>query len=369
MATSDDVSALDPSRPWEVVLTSSDFGADAPVDECFSATPSERRAAHYWVRDFSSGAGDTPTVASQGLEIAKTPEIAGATYDGLIGSLATCRDTNRHISDYKVLGGLGDEADLFSMQYVDGGVVRDEYVVVTRTGTAISTWVVKAPASHPVRTRSLIKVAGAEVEAVCTDAEGACTSTPYTTDEQTPPADERAPGFLAAVDLPLFAAVPEPWVATTPKKVTKNPSLTDCDQANFRGAGADDVQARAYVIPSAPQVGPLFGMSETMGTFASDDAARQFVTQVTRFVGRCEDRQLNATVQQDDDLHLGSANGHVWQFDVAASETNILTFRVCLMRVGSTVAQVTFTPSDTFDVDHADYIDLAQLAAARLQQL
>ena len=43
-------------------------------------------------------------------------------------------------------------------------------------------------------------------------------------------------------------------------------------------------------------------------------------------------------------------------------------YRVCLLRVGDTVAEVTFTPSDAYDVDHASYVRLAQRAGQRLSQ-
>ena len=38
------------------------------------------------------------------------------------------------------------------------------------------------------------------------------------------------------------------------------------------------------------------------------------------------------------------------------------------MRVGETVAEVTFTPSAAYDVDHAEYVRLAERAGLRLAQ-
>lgn len=368
LATADDASVLDPSRPWDIVLTSSDFGDDKPVSDCLSTTPTEKRASHYWVRDFSSGAGDSPTEASQALEIATSPETAAATYEGIVASLSVCRDTQRHISEYKDVTGIGDDAAMFDMQYVAGGEVRDEQVLVSRSGTAISTWVVRAPDAKPVRSRLMLKVAGGEVDKLCADAEGACSITPYSTDEKTPPADSRAPGFLSPVDLPLFGQVAQPWLATNPTSVSGNPSATDCDQADFAGAGAQDLQARTFVVPNSSELGPLFGMTETKGRFGSATAARQFVADVAKSVKGCEKRQLSLTVQRTTELDSGPVHGVVWEIEAAASETNTITYRVCLVRIGATVAEVTFTPSESVDVDHAEYTRLAERAAARMQQ-
>jgi len=50
------------------------------------------------------------------------------------------------------------------------------------------------------------------------------------------------------------------------------------------------------------------------------------------------------------------------------SESESLTFRVALIRVGSQVAQVTFTPTQRFDLTPAEFNALVQRAALRITQ-
>ena len=52
--------ASTPTEVWRVTSTSADFGQSTPIDDCLQITPSEQRTAHYWVRDFTGGAGARP---------------------------------------------------------------------------------------------------------------------------------------------------------------------------------------------------------------------------------------------------------------------------------------------------------------------
>jgi hypothetical protein len=362
------VEALDPARRWEVVLTSSDFGADEPVTTCLAGSPSEKRATHYWVRTFSSGAGDDPTEAAQALEVAEDADDAQTTYERLVNEIGNCDDATRELTDYREVTDLGDAASMFTLRYAVEDGVREEQVTVVRTGKVVVTWAVRPTPAHPVRSRAVVKVSGNSVDPLCGEAEGECSTPPYDVKAEPPPPTRTAPGYLATVDLPVFAGVLKPWLATAPKDVVNNPSSTDCDNADFTAANATSVASRSYVIPDAPQLSAIFGMSETVGDFRTDGAARRFVSQVTKRVANCEDRQPNAVVQSTDEIDDGALHGMIWQIDISPSENASLVFRVALLRVGSTVTQVTFTPAEKFDVDSAQYRELAQRAGQRLQQ-
>jgi hypothetical protein len=366
LATPDDVRTLDEKSHWSTVITSSDFGDDKPVSECVAAPPSEKRADHYWVRRFAGGRADTAPQAAQSLEVAASAQTAKKTYDQLLDALSTCPEASRQLLSYRKVTGIGDRADLFTFRYVDGDDVRDELALISRTGTVVQTWVVR-PQSDTVRSRQVLKVGASSVDAVCADADGACSTAPYEAVDAMPVSDG-ADGFLATVDLPVFGGIDPGWAATPVANVAKNPSATACDRADFEAGGADNVKSRTYVVPGSKKLPPVFGMTETVGAFPSVNAARSFVSGVYRTVDRCGDKQANLAVQREDEVHVGAANGRAWQIESAASETRSFVYRVCLLRVGDTVAEVTFTPSDAYDVDHASYVRLAQRAGQRLSQ-
>jgi hypothetical protein len=264
--------------------------------------------------------------------------------------------------------GIGDQASMFTFRYVDGDHLRDEMVFLSRTGMVVQTWLVR-PQADDVRSRLVLKLGGTSVDAVCGDAEGTCSTSPYEAIEEVPPADESADGYLETVDLPVFAGIEPPWVATPiDTTVAKNPSATTCDDADFDAEGATRVTSRTYVVPESKELPAIFGMSETIGTFPSVNSARAFMTTVYKTVGKCEDKQANLAVQREDKVHIGQANGRVWQIKSAASQTTSFVYRVGLLRVGDTVAEVTFTPSDPYDIDHAAYVRLTERAGQRLIQ-
>ncbi len=212
----------------------------------------------------------------------------------------------------------------------------------------------------------MVKLAGSAIDKVCSEAVGGCAFPPYTITSQRPPVDATAEGFLSVVDLPLVPGVTDPWVATDPARVTGNPSATACDQTRFTGNGGSKTTSRSYVIPEAPQVPTLFGLTETRAAFASDQAARDFIADVARRVASCQQRQVTLSVPQSTSFSERRASGWVWQFRQKVSKEKIAIFRVALVRFGSEVAEVTFTPAGAYDVPQPSFIALAQRAATRL---
>jgi hypothetical protein len=367
LAAAADVRVLDEKSHWSTVITSSDFGDDQPVSACVTAPPTENRADHYWVRRFSAGSGDQAAQAAQSLEVAASPKLAKKTYGQLFGTLSACPGASRQLMSYRKVTGVGDEAGIFTYRYVDGDHVREEMALLSRTGTVVQTWVVQ-PRADTVRSRTLLKLGGVSVDTVCDDADGTCSTAPYEAIDEMPPSDGAADGFLDTVDLPVFAGIDPPWAATPVATVGKNPSATTCDAADFDAAGATTVTSRTYVVPGSKQLPAVFGMTQTVGVFPSANSASAFMSTVYRTVDKCGDKQPNLTVQREDQIHIGAANGRAWQIESAASETRSFVYRMCLLRVGKTVAQVTFTPSPPYDVDQAGYVQLAERAAQRLNQ-
>jgi hypothetical protein len=123
------------------------------------------------------------------------------------------------------------------------------------------------------------------------------------------------------------------------------------------------------VVPTADQVATIFGMTQTVGEFRSADAARDFVKGVRRSVATCNDRQLSLEVASSERRPLKRGSVDVWVVRAGTSESKALTFRMTLVRVGSSVTQLTFTPTRNYDVSPRRYDELARRAADRLNQL
>jgi hypothetical protein len=367
LATAADVRILDKSAPWRTALTSSDFGDDEPVTPCVATTPTEQRADHYWVRRFTAGKGDAAAQAAEALEVVSSADDARSSYSTLLETIAVCRTASRQLVEFKKVSGLGDQASMFGFRYVDGPSIRDETVLLVRTGVVVETWVLR-PQAHAVNRLRILDVVGKNVDALCADAQGACTSKHVAAVTRLPPADEASQGLLQTVDLPVLAGITPGWEQTPVQRVTRNPSATQCDRADFAGAGAADVISRTYVVPGSAKLPAVFGMTETTGRFSSADTAARFVSTVVETVRKCEKRTLTLTVARDQQVSVGPGVGHVWEIDSAASENTTFVFRVALLRVGTTVAQVTFTPSGRFDVEQGQYVALAKRAAQRIGQ-
>ena len=245
-----------------------------------------------------------------------------------------------------------------------------ENVVISESGPAVTVLSTTSPSGRAsaLSPSQIVRLAGTAVDRVCSETAGGCAFPPYTITSQSPPSDGTASGFLAVVDLPLVPGVSQPWVGTNPKRVTGNPSATACDQADFAGHGATGLMSRSYVIPQATGLPTLFGLSETLGTFPTNEAARAFLDDVTRDVASCHKRQVTLTVLKSTSFSLHRTSGRVWQLRQKVSKKKVVTFRVALVRFGDTVAEMTFTPVGTYDVSHVEFVALARRAAVRLNE-
>jgi hypothetical protein len=60
------------------------------------------------------------------------------------------------------------------------------------------------------------------------------------------------------------------------------------------------------------------------------------------------------------------AVGRIWRIKQSLSKQGSALFRVAMVRHGSSVAQVTFTPAGRYDVKQSIYVALARRAGVRL---
>ncbi len=259
-------------------------------------------------------------------------------------------------------------SSLISLKYVDERGVHDQLIGISQTGLATIVWVVDTPNARAASPKELVRLMASSVQSVCPQSMGGCSRRPFLIVGQVPPKIDRAQGFLTALDLPVFDGLTEPWVATSPSAVRNNPASTGCDAADFVGARAKRIEARSFVVPSDRTLATIFGMTETRGVFASVDAANEFLRQVTVNVRRCHDRQLSLSVTSAQTFPLEQGVAKVWTIKLEASRSRDLTFKVGLFRVGTTVGQVTFTPTPRYDLTLDEYDAVVRRAALRATQ-
>jgi DNA-directed RNA polymerase specialized sigma24 family protein len=360
------VALLDPSSAWSQRSTSSDFGDSKAADQCLDASPTPATARHYWVRTFSSRT--IGVEVTQTLEVAPTTSKAVSAYGSQLTQFGTCTPGSHRVVSVQRVRGAGNQAAVVTLEYADPDGIHSKQVAIAQSGTAVSTMVVLKADQQPLRSSRLVRLLAASVDKVCGDSGGDCATPPYQSSSEVPPPDPVAPGNLATVDLPLFTGVSEPWVATRPASTSDNPAATECDRADFSGAGATDVTARNYVIPAATQLPDLFGITETIGTFGSIGDAKAFVASVATSVAGCANRQLTLSVSDTAEVTSPFGGGFVWRIALQTSQSTTLVFRVALVRAGSRVAEVTFTPSGSYDVTPDEFVTIAQRATARLSQ-
>ncbi len=356
------------ANPWRLTDTSTDFGTTAPYDECLQAVPQDKRAAHFYVRTFQSGRGQHPSIATESMEVSANIQAADRTYLELVKDFSACTADNHQIKSYSLVRGVGDAASIISLKYVDRDGVHDQLIGISQTGIATLTWVIDTPNARAASPQELVRLMATSVQSVCSQAMGGCSRRPFLLVGQVPPKIDRAKGFLTALDLPVFEGLTEPWVATSPSAVQTNPSATGCDQADFAAAKAKDIEARSFVVPSDKTLATIFGMTETRGRFQSVDDASAFMRQVGLNVRRCHDRQLSLDVKSGETFPVEQGFGRSWTITLAASKSRDLTFRMGMFRVGTTVGQVTFTPTPRYDLTPDEYNDVVERAALRATQ-
>lgn len=349
-------STLDGSRPWRLVNSSEDFAVTEPVDECVSTLPISPDAEHLWVRAFASGGGAHPTGATQMLEVAQTPESARTAQGRLVKEFAGCAAGSHQLVGFRSIEGVGDRAHILTLRHVDENGVHDERVTVAQSGAAVVTWVARGTTAHPIKVPRLVRTLERSVNSVCRPARGSCTANRVTLVEAPPPRADSTRGFLTTVDLPLFAGLTHPWVATAPRAFKANPAATECDQADFASAGARTPLSRSFVVPGARNLPTYYGMTQTNGRFASPRDAARFTREVVSGVEGCGDRLKTLNVEIDEPVAFGAVTGRVWRIEVTTSPDQTLVFRVALLRYRDTVAQLTFTPVEAADTDHDGYV-------------
>lgn len=369
---------LDPSQvagglggSWTTSLTSDDH-AGAVELPCQRGALADAHPRAALVRTFV-GAKKSIT-AGQTTLVSTTPAAAAAAYTKTLSWYGGCADPQVQLLSTARLAGVGDQATLLLLRsWADPQ--RTIAVGVARSGVLTTTIAGTLPAGTPVGKSDQPVIAGTTgllgdaVQQLCRlPGAGTCAGTAAASPAP-PPASGEHPELLNASDLPPVDGVTQPWVGTDPAPATTNVAATRCDQTSFTEPGITGAMTRSFVIPTATGLAPQFGLTETVGGFASGKAASAFVDGIRGKLAACQKTDLGSHVTQLSTAATAGRDVTAWRVRVETSQTSSIVYLMAIVRTGAAVGQVGFVPSGSVTMADAAFTALAGRAADRLGYL
>jgi hypothetical protein len=240
-------------------------------------------------------------------------------------------------------------------------------VAVGRTGAAMTTLVYQTSDSDGVDIDAFGAAMDRALGQLCVSAEGFCEVSGVPAPVP-PPATGQAAGFLGIVDLPPVADIDKMWGGTEPLRWRPNPPVTPCEAVDF-SRGAELARSRDYVIPGVKRLPLTFGISETIARFRTARAAREFVARSADEVAACDEDRLGAEVSDPATVSDGLTTATIWEMTFSVDDDAEVIYRMGLAVNGDRVAQLTFSPDGTYDIDETAYERLLLRAGQRLNEL
>ncbi|EFQ81921.1 RNA polymerase sigma factor, sigma-70 family [Aeromicrobium marinum DSM 15272] len=364
LLTSAQVSQLDPEAEWTVTSTDEDTDNDRPYATC----PTQRFATvdplKVFVRSFE-GSGRLTERVAQAIEVAPGVAAAEEAYARLVSWYADCSHPRTQLTEtYRVARPFGD---FLIMRMVSNRSPQRTFTVgFSQSGTVTSTVVHEVDGLEAPPIEVFAQTLNDSVERVCADSGGRCTDD-IQVQPTDPPRTSEAPEFLGVVDLPPITTIDNVWAGVAPTGTGPNPAATPCDRSEIAGEGVTGAGSRIYVIPEATGLPPGFGAVETVGRFASEEAATAFVDDVRNRIAACPGENLAAGVEDTGAFDTGvMSRGFTWRIGFEVADAAPVSVRTAIVQRGSAVAQLTFTPSGEADVSPEQFLQLAQRAAQRL---
>lgn len=357
------VSPLDASSTWTVDGTDEDVTNTTPYATCPTKRFADKNPLKVFVRTFSAAGTGNERVA-QSIEVSKSETVAKDAYRRLVSFYSDCEHPRvQLVAAYTVKRPFGDFQILQLRSH--RSPERTFTVGLSHSGTITSTLVHESDGATGPSVEAFARTLNASVAKVCSDSGGKCSDSIEVMRSDPPPTSE-APEFLGIVDLPPIADIDKVWAAA-PFSAATNPAATQCDRANFTGKNVDRASARVYVLYQATDLPQQFGVAETVARFSSDQAAKSYVKKISARVESCSDKILSAKVDQRKSFKTADYSGTVWRVGLEVTKGTKAFYRMSIMRRGSDVAQVTFTPAGAFDITQAEFTSVADRAATRLR--
>jgi len=362
----DQIRRLGLSQTWEVTHTGNNTSGDGINTVCQQSRFADPDGYAAIVRSFQA-AGSPRRTAVQTVEVSKTEKQAQEGFRTTVGWYAGCRVGRLQVLNAYRVDNIGDEADVLMVR-IWRKPVTTMSVAVARTGRVTTSTVGTSVGTSPPPAQQITQSLADAVAMLCgRSGSQECAKRPTYRVVPPPPSGEER-GILAVADLPPVGRIAQPWVGTAPAPARVNPSATTCDRADFTKAGARTTRTRTYLIPEA-SLPARFGLSETYGVFPSTKAAAKFLADVRAKVARCEDRDLATKVTNAKRQRTSTLDLSTWDLSTEVAKDRSVRFRLGFVRVGRTVAQLTFAPSPADDVTATSFHALLVRAGDRLREL
>jgi DNA-directed RNA polymerase specialized sigma24 family protein len=362
----DQIRRLGLSQTWEITHTGNNTSGDGINTVCQQSRFADPDGYAAIVRSFRA-TGSPRRTAVQTVEVSKTEKQAQEGFRTTVGWYAGCRVGRLQVLNAYRVENIGDEADVLMVRIWKKPVTTMS-VAVARTGRVTTSTVGTSVGASPPPARQITQSLADAVAMLCgRSGSQDCAKRPTYRVVPPPPSGEER-GILAVADLPPVGRIAQPWVGTAPAPARVNPSATTCDRADFTKSGARTTRTRTYLIPEA-SLPARFGLSETYGVFPSTRAAAKFLTAVRAKVDRCEDRDLATKVTNAQRQRTSTLDLSTWDLSTEVADDRSVRFRLGFVRVGRTVAQLTFAPSPADDVTARSFHALLVRAGDRLREL
>ncbi len=360
------VKRLDPAGSWKVVGTDDDTQSTTPYATCPTKRFADKDPLRAFVRTYEVPGKSNERVA-QAIEVSRSADQAEEAYLRLVRWYSDCEHPRvQLVGSYVVQRPFGDFRILRLRSH--RSPERTFTVGFSHSGTVTSTLVHEVDGAEGPDITDFARTLNDSVAKVCKESGGRCTDDIEVAGTD-PPRTSEAPAFLGIVDLPPIADIDQVWAGVKPGPARVNPAATQCDSANFRTKSVRSSQSRIFVIPEASDLPQAFGVAETVGRFKSEDDAKAFVKEVEKRIGKCPKANLSAEVDQRKPIKSGADRGTAWRVGLEVNKKSRVYYRMAIVRQGSDVAQVTFTPSGKYDISQKEFVAVATRAAQRLVYL
>ncbi len=372
MLDQDQIRRLGLDSRWKVSATHANTSGDGINTICQKSRFADPDGLAAIVREFKTrgkSRGRAKRSAVQTVEISKSMAQAKEGFRTTLGWYAGCRVARLQLLEAFRVDNIGAEAGVLMVRVWDKPITTYS-VAVARIGAVTTTTVGRTVGASAPPARQITQSLADSVAMLCAHSGSSnCSKQPSFRVVPPPPSGEE-PGMIAVADLPPVGRIDTPWVGTDATSGRPNPSQTTCDRANFSAAGARRTRARTFVIPKA-KLPTRFGLSETYGRFASPAQARKFLAGVRQRVAGCEDRDLatRVTSAQTTRRPAQGIDWSTWDLRTEISEKEAIRFRVGFVRVGRTVAQLTFVSAPRYDIARQRFQALVGRAGDRLEEL
>lgn len=366
MLDEDQIRRLGLSQEWEVKRTHANTAGDGINTICQQQRYADPDGLAAIVREFEAN-GKADRSAVQTVEISETVRQAKRGYRTTLGWYAGCHLARLQLLDAYKVDNIGAEAGVLMMRVWERPITTYS-VAVARIGEVVTTTVGKSVGVDPPPAKEITQSLADSVSMLCGRTGSKNCSKRPTYEVVPPPPSGEEPAMIAVADLPPVGRIEKPWVGIDATSGTPNTAATTCDRANFGKSGALETKSRTFLIPQA-KLPARFGLTETYGRFRNEQAAKKFLSGVRTRVANCEDRDLATDVTASNTYQHGGADRSVYDLRTEISEKEAVRFRVGFVRIGRTVAQLTFVSAPRFDITRDRFEALVVRAGDRLREL